>query len=260
MKTSMPAALAGLLLWTSGAALAQQGPNHDLRFDLVYSPMRVSTSSPSGVVNANMGTLTFTGEGRVFEGLLFGGSYTRGQGNELTITGVTSPGVTLSNVAFSDPQYQDIKVYAKIPLNWQAFAKAERTMTPRPRFSPVYAYLGFKSTTLNAQAPSTAPTLGRLNIEQASGGGLGLGADLDFDAFSLYGQVVYYPSLSTSKIGASTTSDDGFLRVLEYDLGFKARLGKSPVHAQLGYHREQHQASNVTLNYDGIRLGASAQF
>src|SRR5690606_33573781 len=96
-------------------------------------------------------------------------------------------------------------------------------------------------------SPSTAPSLGRLNVESASGGGLGMGADVNFDPISLYGQFVYYPTLFTKNIGASTTSTDGFLRVYEYDIGLRAKFGDSPFSAKIGYHREDHNARNVDL-------------
>ena len=261
MKRFIPALLAGLVLLMGQPAMAQTGQDYDMRFDLTYTPLRVSTSNPKGVVAANMSALTFGGEGRVFQGLIFGGNYTRGTGNGLTITGVAG-NQALTNVGFENPEYGDLKLYAKIPFNWEAFANSNRTMGPTPSYSPVYGYVGYKNTQLSAAAPSTAPTLGRLNIESASGMGVGLGADVKFDPLSVYGQFVYYPTLFTKSVGVAGTtgSTDGFLRVYEWDLGLRTNLGDSPIQAKLGYHFESHQAQNVQLRYDGFQFGASASF
>lgn len=261
MKRFIPALLVGLALFGSAPASAQTGEDFDMRFDLTYTPLRVSTSNPSGVVSSNLNAFTFGGEGRVFQGLIFGGNYTRGTGNSLTVTGVAGNQV-VTGVGFSDPEFADLKLYMKVPFNWQEFANSDRTMGPKPRYSPFYAYFGYKNTTLNATAPTTMPTIGRLNIESASGGGLGLGADVAFDPLSLYGQFVYYPTLFTKNVGVAGPGGaaDGFLRVYEADLGIRTNLGDSPIQAKLGYHFESHQAQNVNLRYDGFQIGASASF
>ena len=260
MKRFIPVLLAGLMLLGSGPAAAQEGPNHDVRLDLTYTPLRVSSAKPSGVVSSNMGALTLSGEGRIYKGLMFGGTYSFGSSNDLSITGIAG-NQTLTNVSFSDAKYSDWRLYAKSPFIWEAFADSDRTMGPAPAFSPVYGYVGYKSTQLSATAPSTAPTLGRLNIESASGVGFGLGADLKFDPVGLYGQFVYYPTMFTKSVGVSgTNANDGFLRVYEWDLGLRTYLGDSPVQAKVGYHFESHQAQNVQLRYDGFQFGASASF
>ncbi len=260
MKRFIPVLLAGLIWLGSGPAAAQTGTDHDVRFDLTYTPLRVSTSNPSGVVHSDMSAITVAGEGRVFRGLMFGGSYTWGGGNDLTITGIAG-NQTLTDVKFDDAEYGDFRLYAKIPFNWEAFADSDRTMGPKPAFSPFYGYVGYKNTQLNATAPSTAPTIGRLNVESASGIGFGLGADVEFDPVSVYGQFVYYPTMFTKSVGVSGgTSNDGFLRVYEWDLGLRTNLGESPVQAKVGYHFESHQAQNVQLRYDGFQVGATASF
>ncbi len=260
MKRLIPVLLAGLMWLGAAPAAAQTGTDHDMRFDLTYSPLRVSTSNPSGVVSSNMSAITVGGEGRVFRGLMFGGSYTWANSNDLTITGIAG-NQTLTNVGFSDVEYGDLKLYAKIPFNWEAFANSDRTMGPTPAFSPFYGYVGYKNTQLNATAPTTAPTVGRLNIESASGIGFGLGADVEFDPVSVYGQFVYYPTMFTKTVGvANTNASDGFLRVYEWDLGLRSNFGDSPVQAKVGYHFESHQAQNIQLRYDGFQIGASAAF
>jgi len=211
-----------------------------------------------------MNAITVAGEGRVFRGLMVGGSYTWAGGNDLTVTGVVG-NQNLTDFHYNDTEYGDFRLYAKIPFNWESFADADRTIGPKPAFSPFYGYVGYKNTQLSADTPALqpggGPPLGRLNIESSSGIGFGLGADLQMKPVSVYGQFVYYPTMFTKSVGVSNgTNPDGYLRVYEWDLGLRTNLGDSPVQAKVGYHFESHQAQNVQLRYDGFQIGATAAF
>ncbi len=263
MKRFISILVAGLVWMGASPAAAQTGSDHDMRFDLTYTPLRVSTSNPSGVVNSDMSAITVSGEGRVFRGLMLGGSYTWGGGTDLTVTGVVN-NQNLQDFRFNDTEYGDFRLYAKIPFNWESFADADRTMGPKPAFSPFYGYVGYKNTQLSADTSSLMGgnvPLGRLNVESSSGIGFGLGADVQWDPVSVYGQFVYYPTMFTKSVGVSNGGNpEGYLRVYEWDLGLRTNLGDSPVQAKVGYHFESHQAQNVQLRYDGFQFGATAAF
>ena len=124
MKKLIPALALGAALFSALPAAAQTGPDHDMRFELTYSPLRISTSKPTGVVHSNLTAITLSGEGRIFEGIMFGGSFTRGGGSKLDIVGVNDfdDPITMN---CSNPEFNDLKVYAKIPFNFASLS--ERT-------------------------------------------------------------------------------------------------------------------------------------
>lgn len=261
MKRYIPALLLGAMIWNAAPAAAQSGPDYDMRFELTYTPLNISTTDPSGVCDASMNAVTIGGEGRIFRGIMFGGNYTRGGGNDLNLNGVDAMGMP-QQITCSDPLYQDLKIYAKIPFNFESFADSDRVSGPRPAMSPFYGYIGYKNTNLSAKYPAPALNTGSMNAEVSSGFGFGLGADIKFKPLSLYGQVVYYPTMITKNIGLGVdgVNGNGYLRVWEWDVGLRSNFKNSPVQARVGYHFEQHQASNIKLQYDGIQVGASAEF
>lgn len=259
MKRLVPAIVLGTMIWGSAPASAELGPDYDMRFDVSYMPMRVSTSSPSGVCNSNMPVFQLSGEGRVFRGFILGGSYAMGDGSKLNVIGDNGAGV-LEAYQCTSPKYRDLKVYVKIPFNFQAFADADRVVGPAPNYSPFYGYIGYKNTSLKATAPTDITLVGDLNVEASSGVGLGVGADFAFDPVGIYGQFVYYPCMITKNVGTETDAPDGKLYVLEWDAGIRTNFKNSPVQGRIGYHYEQHQARNIKLKYDGVQFAVSAQF
>ena len=88
MKRWISACALGIMLWGAAPANAQTGPDYDMKFDLTYTPLRVSTSDPKGVCHANMPAFTFQGEGKVYRGIMVGGSYTKGGGNGMVLNGL----------------------------------------------------------------------------------------------------------------------------------------------------------------------------
>ncbi|MBQ7529886.1 hypothetical protein IJT10_08335 [bacterium] len=258
MKKLIPALALGLTLFSSLPTFAQTGPDYDMRFELTYTPLRVSTSKPSGVVHANLNAITFNGEGRIFKGILLGGTYTRGSDNKMDIVGVDDIGdpVTLN---CRDPKFTDLKVYTKIPFNFQSVAEASRTGDGTPAMSPLYGYVGYKNTSFTSHWPNEAGHAGKANIENSSGFGFGLGAVCNWNPIGLYGQAVFYPCMITKNIGLDG-EPDGKLKVWEFDLGLRSHFENSPIQAKIGYHWEQHSASNIKLRYDGFQIGASAAF
>lgn len=235
-----------LLLAVRPAAAQVSGQTYDGRAELTYTPVTIR----SGVVNGSMGTFTISGEGRVYRAIMLGGSYSRGTGGRLTVAGVP----------FSNAEWNDLKIYVKVPLNWDAFAESERTMGPTPAFGPLYAYVGYKNTTLRATS-NLVPPLGQVNIDKGYGAGFGLGADVRFQQpLSVYGQFVYYPQFFASNVGAGTPGS--FLRAYEAYVGVRTNFGfeDSPVEAKVGYHRESHQYTNANVIYDGLTVGATARW
>lgn len=262
MKRWISAFALGVMLWGAAPANAQTGPDYDMKFDLTYTPLRVSTSDPKGVCHANMPAITFSGEGKIYRGIMFGGSYTKGGGNGMVLNGLNEDGY-VDRMECRDTDFRDLKLYAKIPFNFEAFGQSSRVVGPEPKFSPFYGYVGYKNTSLTAKYPSTAPYIGKVNAESSSGVGIGLGCDVNWDPVGLYGQIVYYPAMFTKNVGVGVENggtNDGTLRVWEWDLGVHSNFKDSPIQAKIGYHFEQHQASNVKLNYDGFQIGATAEF
>ncbi len=259
MKKLMPALALGALLWAAAPAAAQTGPDYDMRFELTYTPLRISTSDPSGVVHSNINAITLSGEGRVFEGIMFGGSYTFGGGSDLDVVGIDS--VMGAPVTFncSSPEYKDLEIYAKIPFNFREFGDRSRTMDGPPAMSPFYGYVGYKNTSLTSKWPDGAGLTGKANIENSSGFGFGLGAEFAWEPIGLYGQAVYYPAMITKNVGLDG-NPDGKLNVWELDIGIRTNFKDSPIQGRIGYHWETHNASNVDLRYDGIQIGAVAEF
>lgn len=258
MKKLISALALGTLMWTALPAQAQSGPDYDMRFEITYSPLRVSTSSPKGVVHCNLNAVTLGGEGRVFEGIMFGGNYTRGSSGKLDINGVDE----FNNPVTFDcknPQFSDLNLYLKIPFNFQAFADSSRTRDDRPVMSPFYGYVGYKNTCLRSTWPDGSGLTGKANIENSSGFGFGLGAEANWDPIGVYGQAVYYPCMLTKNIGLDG-QPDGKLNVWEWDLGLRTHIEDSPIQGKIGYHWEQHRGSNLRLKYDGFRIGISAEF
>ncbi|MGN0013173.1 MAG: hypothetical protein ACI37J_07700 [Candidatus Bruticola sp.] len=258
MKKLIPALALGAALFSALPAAAQTGPDHDMRFELTYSPLRISTSKPSGVVHSNLTAITFSGEGRIFQGIMFGGSFTRGGGSNLDVVGVNEFGDPIT-MNCSGPEFNDLKVYAKIPFNFASLAESDRTMDKAPAMSPLYGYVGYKNTSLTSKWPDGSGFTGKANIENSSGFGFGLGAEFNWDPVGLYGQAVYYPCMITKNVGLDG-NPDGKLNVWEWDLGLRTNFKDSPIQAKIGYHFEQHSASNLKLKYDGIQIGATAEF
>lgn len=261
MKRFIPALLLGAMICSATPALAEDEEN-DLRFELTYTPLRVSTTDPEGVCHANMSAITVGGEGRIYRGIMFGGNYTFGGSSALDLTGVDQYGVP-ERIEARDPAFRDLKIYAKIPFNMEAFASSNRVVGPRPKASPFYGYVGYKNTSLTCKYPTTAANLAHVNVENSSGIGFGVGGEYFWDPIGVYGQVVYYPCMLTKNVGITDPAGgntDGFLRVFEWDLGLRSNFKDSPIQAKLGYHFEQHQASNVKLQYDGFQIGATAEF
>lgn len=229
----------GLILLLSGPAAAQQGQSYDIRAELLYTPLRVQ-STGSTRVNGDLPALTLRAEGRVYQAIILGGEVTR----------AVSGGLDVGNQTFDSPEFLDFKIDVKVPFNIGDFIEAERVRGPRPAFSPFYAYVGYKDTTLSAINPLTRD---RRNIESAGGPGFGLGTDIYLEPVSLFGQFAYYPTLFVS--------ENQFLRVYEADAGLRTSFSEDRrLQLRLGYHWEKHDASNLSLIYDGIRLGASAEF
>lgn len=258
MKKLVSALALGAVIWSAVPASAQSGPDYDMRFELTYSPLRVSTSRPSGVVHSNLNAITLGGEGRVFQGIMFGGNYTFGSSSKLDITGTDDFGVPVT-LNCKNPEFKDFNLYAKIPFNFQSFAESNRVMEDRPAMSPFYGYVGYKNTCLRSSWPDGSAFTGKANIESSSGFGFGLGAEANFDPIGIYGQAVYYPCMLTKNVGLEG-GDNGKLNVWEWDLGLRTHVEGSPIQGRIGYHWEQHAASNVKLNYSGFRIGATAEF
>ena len=118
----------------------------------------------------------------------------------------------------------------------------------------IYQNLG-----LTSKWPDGSGLTGKANIENSSGFGFGLGAEFNWDPVGLYGQAVYYPCMITKNVGLDG-NPDGKLNVWEWDLGLRTNFKDSPIQAKIGYHFEQHSASNLKLKYDGIQIGATAEF
>lgn len=259
MKRWIPALVLGAMVWGIAPAQAEgMGPDYDMRFELEYMPMRVSTSGPEGVCNSNMPVVQLKGEGKIFRGLLLGGSYAMGSGTNLNVVGVDANGI-MDVINCKDPDYRDLELYLKIPFNFDAFIDSDRVGGPEPSLAPVYGYIGYKNTCLKANAPIDVQTYNKLNIESSSGVGFGLGCDFAFEPVGVYGQFVYYPSMITKNVGVDG-SGDGKLYVFEWDAGVRTNFRESPVQARIGYHYEQHQARNIKLNYQGVEFAAVAQF
>ena len=259
MKRYIPALVLGALMWGATPASAEMGPDYDMRFELNYMPLRVSTASPAGVCNSNMPVVQLSGEGRVFHGFILGGSYAMGNGSDLNVVGIAPGGGVLDAYQCTKPKYRDLEVYVKIPFNFQDFADADRVVGPRPKYSPFYGYIGYKNTSLRATPPADYLT-GPLNVESSSGVGLGVGADVAFEPVGVYGRFVYYPSMFTHNVGVDQEEPDGKLYVIEWDAGIRTNFKDSPIQARIGYHYEQHKAKNIKLKYDGVQFAATAQF
>ncbi|MDO5297652.1 MAG: hypothetical protein Q4F00_13675 [bacterium] len=259
MKRYIPALVLGALVWGAAPASAEMGPDYDMRFDLNYMPLRVSTAGPSGVCSSSLPVVQLSGEGRVFQGFILGASYAIGDGSKLNVVG-NSGGGMLDAYQCTDPKYRDLEVYVKIPFNFQDFADADRVVGPRPKMSPFYGYFGYKNTSLRATPPTDVTLSGPLNVEASSGVGVGLGADFAFDPVGVYGKFVYYPSMFTHNVAVDTETPDGKLYVIEWDAGIRTNFKDSPIQARIGYHYEQHKAKNIKLKYDGVQFAASAQF
>ncbi len=261
MKSYISALVLGAMIWgaASAPASAEMGPDYDMRFELQYMPLRVSTSGPAGVCNANMPVIKASAEGRVYKGFILGGNYSFGSGRNMNIVGM-GVGGNLDVLNCSDPQYKDLELYVKIPFNFESFIESDRVAGPAPAFSPLYGYIGYKNTSLKAHAPVAVAAYDKINVETSSGVGIGLGADLAFDPVGVYGQFVYYPCMITKNVGVDPDVADGKLYVIEWDAGVRSNFKDSPVQARIGYHYEQHKAKNIKLKYDGVQIAAVAQF
>lgn len=262
MRRLLPALVLGALIFgvAPTPARAEIGPDYDVRLDVQYMPLRVSTAKPSGVVNCNMPVVRLSAEGRVFKGFVLGGNYAFGNGDHLNITGTSVSSGVKDTYECTDASYRDFNIYVKIPFNFQAFAEADRVVGPRPCFSPFYGYIGYKDTQLRATPPQSKVMSGPMNVEKASGFGIGIGADFAIDPVGVYGQFVYYPSMSTHHIGADMEHPDGKLYVMEWDAGIRTNFEESPIQARVGYHYEQHKGTNLTMKYDGVQFAATAEF
>lgn len=260
MRRLLPALVLGAMIFGAAPANAEMGPDYDVRLDVQYMPLHVSTSKPSGVVEANMPVIRLSAEGRVFKGFVLGGNYAFGDGNHLNISGTSQTTGLPETYECTDATYRDYNIYVKIPFNYSAFGEAERVMGPRPCFSPFYGYIGYKDTQLRATPPTSKVLSGKMNVEKASGFGIGIGADLALDPVGVYGQFVYYPSMKTHNIGGDVEHPDGKLHVLEWDAGIRTNFEESPIQARIGYHYEQHKGKNLTLKYDGVQFAATAEF
>ena len=93
MKRYIPALVLGALVWGAVPASAEMGPDYDMRFDLNYMPLRVSTAGPSGVCSSSLPVVQLGAEGRVFQGFILGASYAIGDGSKLNVVGNSGGGM-----------------------------------------------------------------------------------------------------------------------------------------------------------------------
>lgn len=231
------------MLFSSAVSARAEGKSY---LELDYA--RVNLENTNGY-EAYFKGLKAVAETSVYSALKAGISYIYGTGGTIKMNGWL----------YENSSFQDIELYGKIPINYNAIVQNIYKGGSIPDPSPFYLKVLYKMNYLK-----TDDAAGIFWWESASGAGIGGGFDgIGYKKIKLYGSIGWFPQMnlqsSIKSIRGLRGQDESYYKGLNYGIGIQATIMKD-ISAKLYYAWESHEYKATILRFSTLSFGVGMKF